>query len=128
MSMMDAVKSVFGKYATFSGRARRSEYWFFVLFSTLVSILLSILRGLLGGSDGGSALGMVFGFLSGIWGLAVLIPSLAVEFRRLHDTGKSGWFILLDLVPLVGWIILIVFLAADSQPGTNQYGPNPKGR
>jgi uncharacterized membrane protein YhaH (DUF805 family) len=108
---------VLKKYAVFTGRARRKEYWMFVLFSVIVTIVLSLVEGIVGGP----------GVLSGLYALAVLIPSIAVGVRRLHDTGRSGWWILIGLVPLVGIIVLIVFFVADSQPGTNQYGPNPKG-
>lgn len=116
MNMMDAVKSVFSQYVGFSGRARRSEYWFFVLFNFIVSFLIGFIGGLLG-----------LGFLGSIYSLAVFLPSLAVCMRRLHDVGKSGWWILLSLVPLVGAIVLIVWFCGDSQPGANQYGNNPKG-
>ncbi len=121
MSMVEAVKSVFGQYATFTGRARRSEYWYFTLFNFLVSLVISVLWAVILRGEGS------LNFLSGIWTLATFVPSLAVSIRRLHDTGKSGWYCLISLIPLVGAIILIVFLATDSQPGTNQYGPNPKG-
>ena len=108
---------VLKKYAVFTGRARRKEYWMFVLFSVIVTIVLSLVEGIVGGP----------GVLSGLYALAVLLPSIGVGVRRLHDTGRSGWWILIGLVPLVGIIVLIVFFVADSQPGTNQYGPNPKG-
>ena len=121
MSMVEAVKSVFGQYATFTGRARRSEYWYFTLFNFLVSLVISVLWAVILRGEGS------LNFLSGIWTLATFVPSLAVSIRRLHDTGKSGWYCLISLIPLAGAIILIVFLATDSQPGTNQYGPNPKG-
>ena len=114
---------VLKKYAVFGGRSRRKEYWYFVLFTVLISIVLSIIDAVLGtpGAEGGA------GLLSGIYSLAVLIPSLAVSIRRLHDTGRSGWWILISLVPLIGTIVLLVFTVQDSQPGDNEYGPNPKG-
>ena len=111
------------KYAVFSGRSRRMEYWYFVLFNIIVSIVLGVIDGLLGTS--GSYAGA--GLLSGIYGLAVLIPSLAVTVRRLHDTDRSGWWILIALVPLIGVIVLLVFALLEGTPGDNQYGPNPKG-
>ena len=112
---------VLKKYAVFGGRARRKEYWIFALISVVISILLGFADGLLGfGKDGGA------GPLGAIYSLAVLVPSLAVAVRRLHDTGRSGWWVLIGLVPCVGFIVLIVFLAQDSQPGANEYGPNPK--
>ena len=103
------------KYAKFFGRARRSELWYFALFNFIVSLGLGMVDAFTG-----------LGFLSSVYGLAVLVPSLAVGVRRLHDTGKSGWWILVGLVPLIGWIVLIVFYLQDSQPFDNQYGPNPK--
>lgn len=116
MSIIDAVKSVFTQYVGFSGRARRSEYWWFCLANIIIN---SILSGL------GRNIGL-FSVLSGIYGLAVLLPALAVAVRRLHDIGKSGWWFLLNLIPLVGQIILIVWYCKDSEPGENQYGANPK--
>lgn len=118
MSFGEAIQSVFSKYATFSGRARRSEYWYFVLLTLIVSFVTGILSEILGN----------FGTtLAGLWELAVLVPTLAVVWRRLHDIGKSGGWYFIFLIPLVGWIILLVWLCRDSQPGDNQYGPNPKG-
>jgi uncharacterized membrane protein YhaH (DUF805 family) len=114
--------TVLKKYAVFGGRARRSEYWFFALFNVIISIVLVVIDGLTGLLSPTGGLGL----LSGIYSLAVLIPSLAVGVRRLHDTGKSAWWLLIALVPLVGAIVLIVFMCLDSNPGQNQYGPNPK--
>lgn len=106
----------FKNYVNFKGRARRKEYWMFVLFNFIVAIVLSIIDSLLG-----------ITILSTIYSIAVIIPSLALCFRRLHDIGKSGAWILLGLIPLIGEIVLIVFFCTDSQAGENQYGPNPKG-
>lgn len=103
-------------YVGFQGRARRKEYWMFILFSIIVSIVLSILE----------SIANISSVLSGLYSLAVLLPSLAVGVRRLHDTGRSGWWLLISLIPLVGAIILIVFMCQDSQENDNQYGPNPK--
>lgn len=103
-------------YVGFQGRARRKEYWMFILFSIIVSIVLSILE----------SIANIPSVLSGLYSLAVLLPSLAVGVRRLHDTGRSGWWLLISLIPLVGAIILIVFMCQDSQENENQYGPNPK--
>ena len=116
MSFTEAIKSVFSQYAGFSGRARRSEYWYFVLFNFIVSFVL----GLLGQAAS------IFSILSGIVSLALLVPGLAVAIRRLHDIGKSGWYLLFVLIPLVGSIILITWCCKDSDPGDNAYGPNPK--
>ena len=109
-------------YADFNGRARRSEYWYFVLFNFIVSILIGLLLGVIAGVLNVPALV----YLAYLWSLAVFIPSLAVSVRRLHDIGRSGWWLLLSLIPLVGAIILIIWYCTDSQPGANQYGPNPK--
>jgi uncharacterized membrane protein YhaH (DUF805 family) len=115
MSFADAVRSVLSKYVTFSGRARRSEFWWFALFSIIVSIVGAAIDAIIGSS--------IVGFLLA---LALLLPSLAVTVRRLHDTGRSGWWILIALVPLIGAIVLLVFECQDSQPGTNSYGASPK--
>lgn len=114
---MNYYLSVLKKYAVFSGRARRAEYWYFILFNMIISIVLGIIDGVIGSG----------GILGGIYPLAVLIPSIAVSVRRLHDTNHSGWWLLISLLPFIGAIILLVFLVRDSQPGQNQYGPNPKG-
>jgi len=116
--------TVLKKYADFNGRARRTEYWMFVLFNFLAMIALAILAVVLGSIS--QTLGTIGYLLYVLYALAVIVPSLAVTVRRLHDTGKSGWFILLNLIPLVGPLIVLIFLVTDSQPGANQYGPNPK--
>lgn len=113
---------VLKKYAVFGGRARRKEYWFFVLFTLIISIVLSIIDSVIGTMSSSGT-----GLLTSIYSLAVLIPSIAVSIRRLHDTGRSGWWILISLIPLVGFIIILIFTVQDSQPGDNEYGPNPKG-
>ncbi|MER5888683.1 DUF805 domain-containing protein [Streptomyces sp. NPDC001941] len=110
---------VLKKYATFQGRARRSEYWMFALFNALVILVLVILAM--------TTRSTVFAALYGLYVLAVLLPSLAVVVRRLHDTGRSGGWFFIAFVPLVGGIILLVFLCLDSEPQHNAYGPNPKG-
>ena len=111
------------KYACFSGRARRQEYWLFALFNFIAGIIIGVIAGVLVSVTNVTA----FAYLGSIYNLAVLIPGLAVLFRRLHDIGKSGWWWLLAFIPIIGWIVLIVFCCLDSQPGDNQYGPNPKG-
>ncbi len=112
--------TVLKKYAVFSGRARRKEYWMFFLFYIIFTIALGIIESILGmgGEDGG--------LLSGLFVLAMLIPSLAVTFRRLHDTDRSGWWLLIGFVPLIGSIVILVFMIQDSQAGENRYGTNPK--
>lgn len=113
---------VLKKYAVFNGRARRKEYWYFALFNILISIILAILDNMLGSFS--TAAGM--GLLGGIYALAIFIPGLAVSIRRLHDTGRSGWWLLILLIPLVGAIVLLIFMLQDSTPGENAYGENPK--
>jgi uncharacterized membrane protein YhaH (DUF805 family) len=108
---------VLKKYAVFSGRARRQEYWMFVLFNFIISFVISLVV----------MFAETLFFLPYLYGLAVLIPGIAVTVRRLHDTNRSGWWWFITFIPLIGAIILIVFLAQDGQPGENQYGPNPKG-
>lgn len=109
VSFPEAVKRFFIHYADFSGRSRRSEYWWVVLFNCAVS----------------SVLGYIIPDLSWIWSLAILIPSIAICVRRLHDIGKGGAWYLLILIPIVGYIILLVWFCKDSTPD-NQWGPNPK--
>ena len=121
MDFMTAVRTCLSKYVDFSGRARRSEYWYFVLFNLVVNIVTTILDNLLGMDFEGSG-----GILSTVAGLALFLPGLAVGVRRLHDTDRSGWWILIGLIPIIGWILLIVWYCTDSKPD-NQYGPNPKG-
>ena len=112
-----------GKYAVFSGRARRSEYWYFVLFSCLIAfVLLALGLSVAKAANGPPTLA---GYLVDLFSLLVFLPSLAVSVRRLHDIGMNGWWVLLNLVPL-GGLVLIYFFCQDSQSGPNVYGPNPK--
>ena len=111
------------KYATFAGRARRSEYWYFVLFYVLAIVALAIVDGFAGTFSEEAEIGL----FSGLFVLATFVPSLAVMVRRLHDTDRSGWWVLINFIPLIGAIVLIVFTVLDSQPGANRFGPNPKG-
>jgi uncharacterized membrane protein YhaH (DUF805 family) len=113
---------VLKNYAGFSGRAQRAEYWFFFLFSTIASMLLLVIDGVIGTMD--MELGV--GLLYVVYALAVFIPTLAVSVRRLHDIGKSGWWLLIGFIPFVGPIVLLVFFILDSQATENAYGPNPK--
>lgn len=121
MGFIEAIKTVFTKYADFSGRARRSEYWYFTLFNAAVNFLLGVLQQATGDGDFN-----IFGIISGLFALVVLVPSLALCWRRLHDIGKSGTSYLLILIPIVGVILILVWACRDSQPGENVYGPNPK--
>jgi uncharacterized membrane protein YhaH (DUF805 family) len=135
MNMQAAVSSVFHNYATFSGRARRAEYWWFILFAFIVSVILSILDATLFGysftsTTGDGSAGFEYaspGILGSIWSLATFIPGLAVAVRRLHDTGRSGWWLLLFLIPLIGFIVLVVWFASRGNTGTNAFGPDPVG-
>jgi uncharacterized membrane protein YhaH (DUF805 family) len=127
MGFGQAVSSVFSQYATFSGRARRSEYWYWVLFAFLLGLVASILDAVLGLHFYKNN-GVQVGWASAIVGLLLVLPSIAVTFRRLHDTGRSGWWWLLSAICGCGAIILFFFCLGDGQPGANQYGPNPKGQ
>ena len=118
MNVMDAVKSVYSNYVGFQGRARRSEYWWWYLFYIIAYIIVVMVDQAVFGEPS---------ILSGLFVLANILPALAVGVRRLHDTGRSGWWLLIALIPLVGVIVLIIFYVQDSQPGVNKYGPNPKG-
>lgn len=109
MTFAESIKLCFAKYADFNGRAKRPEYWWFFLFVFLASLALRI------ASD----------MLSGIFGLATLIPSLAAGTRRLHDTNRSGWWLLLWIIPVIGWIVVIVFLAQEGESTDNQFGAVP---
>ena len=111
-------------YVGFSGRSRRSEYWYFTLFYLVIAIVLSVLDGIV---FGGSVDGKGTPVLSGLFLLAMLLPSIAVGIRRLHDTDRIGWWLLIGMIPILGAIVLIVFFVQDSKPGDNRFGPNPKG-
>jgi len=113
---------VLKNYAVFSGRARRKEYWMFVLFNMIFSIVAVILDNILGTAIEGIGYGLFYI----LYCLAVLIPGLAVLVRRLHDSGKSGWFFFIVLVPIIGGIWLLVLLCTDGNAGENEYGANPK--
>lgn len=114
--------AVLKKYAEFSGRARRKEYWMFALFNFLFSVVFAYLDRLLGTAIERSGLGI----LGSLYSLAVLLPWLAVSIRRLHDIGKRGWWFLVVLIPVIGGIWLFILMVTDSQSGANRYGPNPK--
>ncbi|MDN7244536.1 DUF805 domain-containing protein [Planococcus shenhongbingii] len=118
---MNEFINVFKKAFIFSGRSRRREYWMFVLFSAIFNIVLSIVDAI-----AGLNIAEDMGLLSGLFSLLIIIPSLSVTIRRLHDIGKSGWWILIALIPIIGWIVLFIFSLLDSQPGSNAYGPSPK--
>lgn len=109
---MDVIK----KYAVFDGRARRQEYWMFFLINIIIAIVISILEGMVGSP----------GIISTLYSFAVLLPGIAVSVRRLHDTDRSGWWLWISLIPLLGLLVLLFFVIQEGHPGTNQYGPNPK--
>ena len=111
---MSAIKD---NYANFSGRARRREFWGFILFYVIIYMTLSIVSVLIYEQ---------LVTIVGLFALAVFIPNLAVSVRRLHDIGKSGWFLLVGFIPLIGGIWLLILLCTDSDAGINEYGPNPK--
>ena len=112
--------AVLKQYAVFEGRARRGEYWNFVLFNMIAAIVLAALDAIIAKTTG-----LTVNVLGTLYGLAVLVPSVAVTVRRLHDTNRSGWWVLLALVPLVG-LVLIVFLVQESETAPNRFGRNPK--
>jgi uncharacterized membrane protein YhaH (DUF805 family) len=109
-------KVVLESYAKFDGRSRRAEFWWYFLANLIIGVVLNVVDAVIG----------LAGILSLIYALAVLVPGLAVGIRRLHDTGKSGWWLLIALIPIVGIIVLIVFFAQDSTPGVNDYGMSEK--
>jgi uncharacterized membrane protein YhaH (DUF805 family) len=114
--------AVLKKYAVFSGRAQRAEYWYFFLFYLLIHIALVVVDRVTGSFNSEAGMGL-FG---GVFALAMLLPSLAVSVRRLHDTDRSGWWLLIAFVPLIGGIVLLIFAVQDGTPGDNRFGSNPK--
>lgn len=119
------------RYADFSGRSRRKEYWMFALFNVIAMIGIGIIGAVLGGftpSDSGEmsfGSGLMLGLI-GIYSLAILVPALAVQVRRFHDQNKSGWFVLLGFIPYIGGLIVLVFMCLDGNKGENRFGPDPK--
>ena len=111
-------------YANFNGRARRKEYWMFTLYFLLFALLAGFVIGIL--SAVGETVAMIAIILAVVWYLAHLVPSLAVTVRRLHDTGKSGWFYLLAIIPYIGGLIIFIFTVIEGDKGDNKYGPDPK--
>lgn len=110
-------RAMLENYTNFSGRARRAEYWWTFLLNIGISIIVSVIA---------TAIGAVGAVLSGVVSLAFIIPGIAVAIRRLHDTNRSGWWLLIAFIPFIGIIILIVFLASDGERGPNEHGPSPK--
>ena len=120
VSFGDAISRAFNKYCCFTGRASRSEYWWFVLFVAIIGWAIGIVFGFTFGTDS-----VAYQAVAGCWNLAVLLPTLGLVFRRLHDTGRSGWNWCWSFLPVVGWIILLIYLCQDSQMMENKYGPVP---
>jgi uncharacterized membrane protein YhaH (DUF805 family) len=116
MSFTDAIKSGFDHYAKFDGRASRSMFWWWVLFYVLVLVAANILDAAIFDSSP---------ILSSVASLGLLLPNLSVSIRRLHDTNRTGWWILIGLIPIIGFIVLLVFYLQDSDAGENKYGPPP---
>jgi uncharacterized membrane protein YhaH (DUF805 family) len=126
--MLDYWKNAITKnYANFNGRARRSEYWYYLLMNIIIMVGLQILIGV-GAATKVPILAGVFGIVYLLYALGTFIPSLAVAVRRLHDAGKSGWFLLISLIPLVGSIWLLVILCTEGTAGENEYGADPKNQ
>jgi uncharacterized membrane protein YhaH (DUF805 family) len=121
MGFQQAIGICLSKYAVFEGRARRSEYWWFFLFNILMQMATGLLDAAVFGRES-------IGLFNGIYSLAVFLPGLGVGVRRLHDTGRSGWWLLISLVPLVGFILLVVWLARPGDAGPNRFGADPLAR
>jgi uncharacterized membrane protein YhaH (DUF805 family) len=119
MNFQTAIRACLGNYATFAGRARRSEFWFFALFTILCNIVASILDGALFGIQGGGPLGVIVS-------LGLFLPGLAAGARRLHDGGRSGWWLLIGLLPILGWIVLLIFYLNRGEDGPNRFGGDPR--
>lgn len=126
MGFGQAVSTCFQKYVTFSGRARRSEFWWWQLFVILVAAIANIGDNVLGWHYTSSGSAAQVGWLATIVGLLLALPTISVLFRRLHDTGRSGWWWVLSWICCIGTILLWIFCLSDSNEGANQYGPNPK--
>ena len=122
MNFTESIRSVFNQYAKFEGRARRAEYWYFALLTGIVSLACQVLAAV--GRETG-AISLLLALVALIVSLALVLPSLAVTVRRLHDTGRSGWFLLIALIPIVGGILLLVWMCSRGTNGPNRYGADP---
>lgn len=127
MTPVDAIKSAYRNYITFSGRAARSEYWWFALFNVVVATVIGLVEG--GGSGHMGGGGMMYSYNAGIigtlWSLGNLLPGLALAVRRLHDKDRSGWWLLIGIIPLIGWIVLLYWYVTKGTEGSNRFGPDP---
>lgn len=132
MGFGEAVKHVYSNYVNFRDRAPRSEYWWFALFNIIVSIIVGLVEmklglasGIMAMGDGSMSASFAGGPLSIIWALANILPGIGVSVRRLHDTDRSGWWLLIGLIPLIGAIVLLVFMCSRGTAGPNRFGPDP---
>lgn len=116
------LKVVRDNYANFNGRARRKEYWMFALFNVIFAVVAMVLDNVLGIAINGVGYGPIYG----LYTLAVFVPGLAVAVRRLHDVSKSGWWLLIAFIPLVGGLYLLYLMVKEGDSGSNEYGSNPK--
>lgn len=134
MGFIDAVKNCLGKYVVFSGRARRSEYWWFALFILIVSLMAGIIDLALGfgtvatqvGDRSFATTAESSGPVGALTTLALIAPAISVGVRRLHDADRSGWWLWISLIPLIGFIVLLVFFLQSGTSGANRFGPDPK--
>ncbi|UKK85400.1 DUF805 domain-containing protein [Sphingopyxis sp. BSN-002] len=124
---MDWMLMPFRRYADFSGRSQRMEYWMFTLFNVIVVAAIFLITMLLGGFSSGDGPGTLFLVLIGIYALGTIVPSIAVTVRRFHDQDKSGWFYLLGFIPYIGGLVVFVFMCIEGTNGSNRFGPDPKG-
>lgn len=126
---MNYYKVALSKYAVFTGRSQRAEYWFFTFYTLAINMIFGLVQFVILTNEGGtmSSEYSLISTLSTLFTLAMIIPGLAVAIRRLHDIGKSGWWVLIAFVPLIGVLVLLLFFIRDSQEGSNVYGENPKG-
>lgn len=122
---MDWMLMPLRRYAEFSGRSRRKEYWMFVLGCLIAAVVIGIVEGILGINQ---MVGGVYGPITTLFGLGLIVPGIAVQVRRFHDQDKSGWFVLLGLIPFIGSIAVIVFMCLEGTKGENRFGADPKGQ
>ena len=122
MNFTEAIRSALNQYARFEGRARRAEYWYFALLTSVVSIICQVIT--MVGHEAG-AISLLVALVAAVVSLALVLPGLAVTVRRLHDTSRSGWFLLIAFIPLIGGILLLVWMCSRGTDGPNRYGSDP---